>query len=107
MFYGLSPMKCLELAFEYAQRIFYNQLHNLPQCILSKGTTYPTPGACCATFFSRKLYFLYAGHLQIAYMLHHILKYMYIFYLKELLSWPRFKVTLTKNWHDSPHSPLS
>lgn len=59
MFYGLSPMKCLELAFEYAQRIFYNQLHNLPQGILSKGTTYPTSEACCAIFFQKAVFLKY------------------------------------------------
>ena len=38
---------------------FNNQWHNLPQCILFKGTTYPAPGASCATrplFFQKAIF---------------------------------------------------
>ncbi len=76
------------------------QRHNLPRTRAK---------LCHKTTFSPKAIFLkpFISDQKLLFScMHHILKYMYILKLKALLSWPHFKVTLSKNWHNSPHFPL-
>ncbi len=76
------------------------QRHNLPRtrAKLCHKTTFSPKAIFLKPFISdQKL--LFSG-------MHHIMKYMYILKLKALRSWPHFKVTLSKNWHNSPHFPL-
>ena len=73
----------------------FPQRHNFPR----------TRGKLCheTTFFPRAIFlkqFISDPKLLFSGM-HHILKYMYILKLKALLPWPHFKVTLSKNWHNS------
>ncbi len=75
------------------------QRHNLPhtRAKLCHKTTF-SPKAIFLKQFISDPKLLFSG-------MHHILKYMYILKLKALLSWPHFKVTLSKNWHNTPLSP--
>ena len=76
------------------------QRHNLPR----------TGGKLCheTTFFLNAIFLKqFISDLKLLLPgMHHILKYTYIFHLVTLLSWPHFKVTLSKKWQYSPHSPL-
>ncbi len=99
----LITLKCsvlLQKSLAQFTPTYSTQRHNLPRtrAKLCHKTTFSPKAIFLKPFISdQKL--LFSG-------MHHILKYMYILKLKALLSWPHFKVTLSKNWHNSPHFPL-
>lgn len=83
--------------------IIYGTIYH--SIISPKGATYPVVGA---TFF-QKLYLsnrIFEICSECSQGRIYPINHMHIFYLEALLLPPGFKDTFSKNWHNSPQSPL-